>query len=193
MVMTFFGKPRWTEDVHPHESPAVMTVPMSVLAVGSVLFGALFTLAFPLTTWLAPVLPTPGAITHTLSPVVLSLLGFASMAGGIAAAFVQYGRREVPVEAPVAVSAVTVAARRNLYGDALNEAVFMRPGQYLTRALVFFDGRGVDGFVNGLAAFVGGSSGRIRRLQSGFVRSYALSMFLGAAAVALALVLVRVG
>jgi NADH-quinone oxidoreductase subunit L len=193
MVMTFFGKPRWTEDVHPHESPRVMTVPMSVLAVGSVLFGALFTLVFPLTTWLAPVLPTPGAITHTLSPVVLSLLGFASMAGGIAAALVQYGRRGIPVEAPVAVSAVTVAARRNLYGDALNEAVFMRPGQYLTRALVFFDGRGVDGFVNGLAALVGGSSGRLRRLQSGFVRSYALSMFLGAAAVALALVLVRVG
>ena len=193
MVLTFFGRPRWTEDVHPHESPAVMTVPMSALAVGSVLFGALFTLAFPLTSWLAPVLPTPGAITHTLSPLVLTLLGIASMAGGIAAAAVQYGRREVPVEAPVAVSALTVAARRNLYGDAVNEAVFMRPGQYLTRALVFLDGRGIDGFVNGVAAFIGGSSGRIRRLQSGFVRSYALSMFVGAAVVTAALVLVRVG
>lgn len=193
MVMTFFGRPRWTEGVHPHESPRVMTIPMVVLAFGSVGFGALFTLVFPLTTWLAPVLPTPGPITHTLNPVVLSALGFASMLGGVIAAGVQYSRREVPAEPPAAVSALTIAARRNLYGDAFNEAVFMRPGQYLARALVFFDGRGVDGFVNGLAAFVGGSSGRLRRTQSGFVRSYALSMFIGAAAVAAALVLVRIG
>jgi len=193
MVLTFFGKSRWTEDVHPHESPRVMTVPMIVLSVGSVLFGALFTLAFPLVDWLRPVLPTPGAVAHTLNPLVLSLLGIASMAGGILGAVVQYGRREIPVAPPVAVSGVTRAARSNLYGDAFNEAVFMRPGQYLARALVFFDGRGVDGAVNGIAASIGGTSGRLRRWQTGFVRSYALSMFLGAAVVAIALLLVRVG
>ena len=51
---------------------------------------------------------------------------------------------------------------------------------YLTRALVYFDNRGIDGLVNGLAAAVGGGSGRLRRLQTGFVRSYALSMLGGA-------------
>jgi NADH-quinone oxidoreductase subunit L len=56
----------------------------------------------------------------------------------------------------------------------------MRPGQWLTRLAVFFDNRGVDGMVNGLAALVGGSSGRLRRVQTGFVRSYALSIFVGA-------------
>jgi NADH-quinone oxidoreductase subunit L len=193
MVMTFHGRPRWTEDVHPHEAPRVMTVPMVILAVGSVLFGALLTLAFPLADWLQPVLPTPPHLAHTLSPLVLSVLGIASMLGGIVAAVVQFRGREVPVTPPTAVPAVVVAARKNLYADALNEAVFMRPGQYLTRALVFFDGRGVDGVVNGLAAFIGGTSGRLRRLQTGFVRSYALSMFIGAAAVAVALLLVRVG
>ena len=68
----------------------------------------------------------------------------------------------------------------NLYADAFNEAVFEKPGTYLTRALVYFDNRGLDGLVNGLAALVGGSSGRLRRTQTGFVRSYALSMLGGA-------------
>ena len=58
------------------------------------------------------------------------------------------------------------------YGDAFNE-VSVRGGERLTRSLVFFDNRGIDGLVNGLAAAVGGTSGRLRRLQTGFVRSYA--------------------
>ena len=73
-------------------------------------------------------------------------------------------------------SLATRAARRDLYQDAVNEALFMRPGQYLTRSLVFVDRKGVDGAVGGLAALVGGSSGRLRRSQTGFVRSYALTM-----------------
>jgi NADH-quinone oxidoreductase subunit L len=85
-----------------------------------------------------------------------------------------------------------VAARRNLYFDALNESLLMRPGQYLTRALVFVDNRGIDGAVNSLAAGVGGGSGRLRRIQNGFVRSYALSMFGGAALVVAAMLAVRV-
>jgi NADH-quinone oxidoreductase subunit L len=194
MVMTFFGKPRWTEDVHPHEAPAVMTVPMVLLAVGSVLFGAIFTLVIPLSHWLTPVFgPTAQARVSTVSPWVLSLLGIASMVGGIAAAWWQYGRTTVPEQAPQEVTALTVAARRNLYADAFNEAVLMRPGQYLSRALVFFDGRGLDGVVNGLAAFWGGTSARVRHAQSGFVRSYALSMLFGVVAVAAALLLVRAG
>lgn len=92
---------------------------------------------------------------------------------------------------PVLVSPLVAAARRDLYQDAINETLFMRPGQYLTRFLVFFDNRVVDGAVNGLAALIGGISGRTRRLQTGFARSYALSMLAGAAVIALAVVLVR--
>jgi len=68
----------------------------------------------------------------------------------------------------------------------------MRPGQWLTRLSVYFDNRGVDGLVNSLAAGVGGTSGRARRVQSGFVRSYALSMFWGAVLLVGALLLVRI-
>jgi NADH-quinone oxidoreductase subunit L len=69
----------------------------------------------------------------------------------------------------------------------------MRPGQWLTRALVFFDNRGVDGAVNGMAAALGGSSSRLGRTQNGFVRTYALGMLGGALLVAGALVAVTAG
>ena len=102
-----------------------------------------------------------------------------------------YGRRPVPAVAPAARFPVT-AARRDLYGDAFNESVLMRPGQWLTRLSVYFDNRGVDGLVNTLAAAVGGTSGRMRRIQTGFVRSYALSMFVGAVLLVGAFLLVRI-
>jgi NADH-quinone oxidoreductase subunit L len=91
----------------------------------------------------------------------------------------QYAMREVPRRAPTQVSWATRAARADLYGDTVNEALFMRPGQYLTRTLVWTDNKVVDGAVNGTAAAVGGLSARMRRWQNGYVRSYALSMLLG--------------
>ena len=112
------------------------------------------------------------------------------MAVGIVIAWRMYDRAPVPEVAPTG-NLLTRAAREELYGNAVNEAVFMRPGQYLTRWLVWFDNRVVDGAVNGTAATIGGLSGRARRLQNGFTRSYALSMLGGAALVVAALVLVR--
>ncbi|GAC1325084.1 MAG: NADH-quinone oxidoreductase subunit L [Mycobacteriales bacterium] len=194
MVLTFFGKKRWTEDVHPHESPLVMTVPMIVLAVGSVAAGFILVHVADLERWLEPVLGTRGEQgLSTISSLVLTLITLVVVAGGVAGGVLQYGRRYVPRTAPVHVSPFTVAARRNLYADAFYESSVMRPGQWLTRGLVFADNRGIDGIVNGTAAAIGGSSGRLRRLQTGFVRSYALGMFAGAVLVLGALLLVRAG
>ncbi|HEX4813310.1 MAG TPA: NADH-quinone oxidoreductase subunit L, partial [Nonomuraea sp.] len=124
---------------------------------------------------------------HFASTAGLATL--ALVAVGAAYAWVKYGRAEVPVVQPRG-SFLTTFARRDLYGDALNESLFMRPGQWLTRIAVFFDNRGVDGLVNGLAAGIGGSSGRLRRIQTGFARTYALSIFIGAALLTGALLLV---
>ena len=66
-----------------------------------------------------------------------------------------------------------------------------RPGQWLTRLSVYFDNKGVDGLVNSLAALVGGTSGRARRAQTGFVRTYALFMYGGAVVLIFLLLLVR--
>ena len=96
----------------------------------------------------------------------------------------------MPVEAPRG-SWLTRAAREELYGNQVNDVLVVQPTYYTSRWLVWFDNKAVDGFVNGSAAFVGGLSGRMRRYQTGFARSYALSMVGGAVLVVLALVLVR--
>jgi NADH-quinone oxidoreductase subunit L len=194
MILTFFGRPRWEEGAHPHESPPVMTVPMMVLALGSIGAGALLVQFFPLSHALEPVFGKPGeAGTHVVAPLTLGVLIIVVMLLGIGAALLFVARREVPVVRPMRVSPITRAARAGLYGDAVNESLLMRPGQWLTRALVFFDNRGVDGAVNGVAASLGGSSSRLGRLQTGFVRSYALGMLGGAVIVAGALLAVTAG
>ena len=190
MLMTFFGERRWAGDAHPHESPQIMTVPLWILGVLSVIGGAgLLYLGGGIIDWLEPV---TGEEPHELGiPVwAMTLIILAVVAVGVGLAWQVFGRRPIPVTAPQG-SVVTVAARRDLYGDAVNEALFMRPGQYLTRFLVYADNRGIDGAVVGTAAAVGGLSARLRRWQTGFVRSYALSMLAGAAIVVVAMLLVR--
>jgi NADH-quinone oxidoreductase subunit L len=193
-VMTFHGKPRWRPEFHPHESPSTMTGPMIVLAIGSAAAGGLFVLGASVQHWLEPVLGKSveeGA--HTISPVVLTILTLLVVVFGVAGGIYAYGLRAVPVLAPVEVNPLTRTVRANLYTDAANEAVLMRPGQWLTRVLVFVDNNGIDGLVRSLAAGIGGLSGRMRRTQTGFVRTYALSMLGGVVALAGAFLLLRIG
>jgi NADH-quinone oxidoreductase subunit L len=189
MFMTFTGERRWDDKVHPHEAPPVMTSPMVVLAIGSLCAGGFLIIDNRLVNFLAPVVGSPPTSHGFITPVSGGSLALVIV--GAAIAWAMYGRREVPVTAP-AGSPLTVAARKELYGNAINESLLMRPGQWLTRLSVFFDNRGVDGLVNTLAAAMGGTSGRVRRIENGFVRSYALLMFLGAALLVGALLLVRI-
>jgi NADH-quinone oxidoreductase subunit L len=188
MLMTFGGKRRWDPENHPHEAPAVMTSPMIILAVGSLCAGGFLMLSNRLIDFLAPIVGTPPLAHGFFTP--LSMITLAGVLVSAAGAWAIYGRREVPVTAPRG-SLLTVAARKDLYGDAINESVLMRPGQWLTRLSVYFDNRGVDGLVNTVAATMGGTSGRMRKVETGFVRSYALSMFVGAVLLVGALLLVR--
>ncbi|MQA96127.1 MAG: NADH-quinone oxidoreductase subunit L [Streptosporangiales bacterium] len=191
MFMTFFGTKRWDDGAHPHESPASMTGPMVLLAIGSVFGGAFLVLGHRFADFLAPVVGEQEA--HAFNPLApASVATFVLMVLGVSIAWLRYGRERatVPRTAPKG-SFVTVAARKDLYGDAINEGLLMRPGQWLARVSVFVDNRGIDGIVRSLAAAVGGSSGRLRRVQTGYVRSYALSMFFGAAIVVAALLVVR--
>ncbi|MCZ8381182.1 NADH-quinone oxidoreductase subunit L [Mycobacterium sp. CPCC 205372] len=190
MLMTFFGERRWATHVHPHEAPKVMTWPMILLAVGSVGSGALFAIGGTLEHWLEPVVGSHEI--HHVAPVwVVTTIILGVVAVGIAVAVRAYGNRPVPAEPP-AGSALTGAARRDLYGDAVNEAVFMRGGQVVTRAMVDVDDRGVDGAATGLAAVVSRTSDALRQWQTGFARSYALSMLAGAALVVGMIMAVRV-
>jgi NADH-quinone oxidoreductase subunit L len=194
MIMTFFGEKRWQPDAeghepHPHESPKSMTVPMIILAFGSVFAGFLFSFQDSFITWLKPVTgyehghPPVSAMTVTAATVVALVIG-------VTIAWLMYGRRPVPVTAPRG-SLLTRAARRDLLQDDFNHVVLVRGGEHLTRSLVYVDHTLVDGVVNGTAATVGGLSGRMRKLQNGYVRSYAVSMFGGTAVLIAATLLMR--
>ncbi|MCV7197516.1 NADH-quinone oxidoreductase subunit L [Mycobacterium szulgai] len=192
MLMTFFGAKRWAPDSHPHEAPALMTWPMILLAVGSVFSGGLFAIGGTLQHWLEPVVGAHEEVTHAVPVWLNTTLALAVVAIGIAVAYRMYGgKAEIPRVAPVQVSVLTTAARADAYGDAFNEEVFMRPGAQLTKAVVAVDDAGVDGSVNALAALVSQTSNRLRRMQTGFARNYALSMLVGAALVAAVLLAVN--
>ncbi|GAC1398796.1 MAG: NADH-quinone oxidoreductase subunit L [Mycobacterium sp.] len=177
MLMTFFGEKRWAQGSHPHEAPSVMTWPMILLAVGSVFSGGFFAIGGTLQKWLEPVVGAREEARATPAWVATIVI-LVVVAAGIAVAYRMYGTRAVAELLP-AGSALTVAARRDLYGDAFNERVLMRPGQLLTRGLVEVDDDAVDGAANGVAAVVGRVSDGFRQLQTGFARSYALSMLAG--------------
>jgi NADH-quinone oxidoreductase subunit L len=176
--MTFQGSKRWPKEAHPHESPRSMTVPMIILAVGSAFMGLVLGPTGAIQSWLEPVFGAHTEGEPVVSVPVLTIATLLVVAAGAALAWVLYWRAEVPVVAPVG-SPLTRAARRDLYQDDVNEAFLMRPGLHLTRSMVFLDNKGVDGAVGGLAALIGGTSSRVRRVQNGFVRSYALTMLAG--------------
>ncbi|WP_435974609.1 NADH-quinone oxidoreductase subunit L [Streptomyces sp. Qhu_M48] len=194
MLMTFFGEKRWQPDAeghepHPHESPKSMTIPMIVLAFGSVFAGGLFSVGDRFVKWLEPVTN----FEHGHPPISAGAITTATVAVmviGVGLAYLQYGRGPVPVVAPRG-SLLTRAARRDLLQDDFNHAVFVRGGTHLTRSLVYVDHTLVDGVVNGTAASVGGLSGRLRKLQNGYARSYAVSMFGGTAVLIAATLLMR--
>jgi NADH-quinone oxidoreductase subunit L len=176
--MTFQGKKRWPKDAHPHESPRRMTVPMIILAIGSAFLGLILGPTNAIQNWLGPVFGPHAEGEPVIAASVLIAMTLLIVLGGVGLAWLQYWRDAVPVVAPVG-SPLTRAARQDLYQDDVNEALLMRPGLHLTRSLVFFDNKGVDGAVGGLAALIGGTSARVRRVQNGFVRSYALTMLAG--------------
>ncbi|TMU93158.1 NADH-quinone oxidoreductase subunit L [Streptomyces sp. DASNCL29] len=209
MLLTFFGEKRWGTtpspeepsaepaaesagahaEPHPHESPSSMTIPMIVLAVGSVFAGGLFSVNDAFLKWLEPVT----GHSHGDSPLSAAAVTAGTMVVlviGVALAWAQYGRRPVPRTAPRG-SLLTRAARRDLLQDDFNHVALVKPGQYLTRGLVYVDHKLVDGVVNGTAASVGGLSGRLRKLQNGYARTYAVSMFGGTAVLIAATLLMR--
>lgn len=190
MLMTFVGKKRWAKDVHPHESPAVMTFPLIVLAALSVLGGLMLAGGW-IQDFLAPVV---GAEEHHEPPIpALAITGLAVLvvAVGVGVAFWFVGQKDVPREAPEDVSFVTRAARADVYGDAINDELVVKPGKRLTAGLLTLDRTVVDGLFSGGALTVGGIGALVRRAQNGFVRSYALSLLGGVLLVVLALLAVN--
>jgi NADH-quinone oxidoreductase subunit L len=202
--LIFLGRPRWgrdavtgwsdttadraaraaadVEEPHPHESPLTMTVPLMILAVGAAAGGLL---EYPpgegfLHGWLAPSVTTyvgdTAFINHAAAQVIVVVTGLI----GVAAAYVMYVRRSVHAPALDRLTGPYRAAYNRFYVDEAYSAALVRPGHILADGFAAFDRRGIDGLVNGSARLTGTLAGWGRRLQTGFVRSYALAVLAGA-------------
>jgi len=192
MLLTFAGNKRWASDTHPHESPFLMWAPMAILAIGSVASGYLLYSGKAIVKWLAPVVDKDHhEHVEFLPPIVVTTLAIAAVVIGVSIALLKY-RGEQSDSAPSDVSIWTRIARRDLLQDDANEFLFMRPGQEVTKALVVTDERVIDGAVRGVAASAVGSARGLRKLQTGYVRNYALLILIGAAVILAAIWVVTI-
>ena len=187
MMMTFFGRKRWLDGVHPHESPLTMTIPLIVLGVLSIIAGVVMN--GWISTWLAPAVGDEHP--HSTGLLQITPVGWATMATVAVGVLIGWflHRRDIPATQPQTRNPLVIAGRHDLYGDAFNETFLMRPGQSLVRAVAAVDDGLVDGAVRGSAGVFTGLSSALRRLQNGYVRSYALTMIGGVLLLAAALYL----
>ncbi len=193
LAMTFLGEPRWSDDVHPHESPWVMTGPLVILAFASTFAGALNT---PWRLALERFLePSFELVTQSLPPesigVVAALAGLSLVLVvlGIVVAWRRYTTAELPAEA----GRFWYVTLHGYWVDDLYGRVFVLPGKALSAWFAaVLDGTVIDGIVNGLGRTVRGFGAAMSTLQSGWVRSYA-AVFGGGVLVLLVWTLVHGG
>ncbi|MDQ4069334.1 MAG: NADH-quinone oxidoreductase subunit L, partial [Actinomycetota bacterium] len=164
-------------DFRPHESPPSMAFPLVVLAVLAAVGGILKS---PLEHWLASVLAHPHHFTSP-SGTKLQLIALTTAAAlaGLGIAYAIWMRRRVRE------SAVEPAVLRHAwYVDDLYRAVVEAPSRALANFSAFVvDAKVIDGTVNGVGALVRAGGSRLRTIQSGFVRNYALAVAVGAVAI----------
>jgi NADH-quinone oxidoreductase subunit L len=188
--LVFYGEERWHGRLHhdPHESPKIMTTPLVVLAALSLLGGAINLpkegLKF-LTEWLAPALPgiEPLEVHSFGQGFVLSTVAVGLGAIGIAWGVAVYRRGLTNGEDPM-LARLGGLGRFFDRGWGIDPAVSFfvdRPGRKAAEVLSQPVDQGlIDGAVNGVAAVVTGVGRQVRKIQTGFVRNYALTLLSGA-------------
>ena len=185
MMMTFLGKPRWDESTHPHESPAVMTVPLVILAIGAAFTGFV---NLPFSPWLEHFLETSfeGVEQAELPATYLGLAALASIAVvgaliGIFVAYRRYHRDELPDES----QGVWKTLLNGYYVDEAYGRAIVLPGEAAAEAAADFDTQAIDGAVNGVGAATKQAAGWAKTLQTGQVRTYGIGILGGTVGVVL--------
>ncbi len=194
-ILTFEGKERFGHDKHPHESPSVMTIPLMVLALLSVIGGFI---GIPevfsgehgnqFHNWLAPIfkdadrkLASFSMHSHT-EEIILMVLSVAFAVGAIL--FARYVYLKNP-----AIASNTAQRFKGLYNllwnkyfvDEAYDAAVVNPILQTSRSFLWkiADNKIIDGVVNGSAKIIDVVSLNIRKLQTGVAQFYALVMVIG--------------
>jgi NADH-quinone oxidoreductase subunit L len=191
--LTFEGKERWSHDKHPHEAPKVMTVPLIILAVLSVI-GGLVGVPHSLgggnavEQFLEPVferanLILAGAHSASLSAeYMLMILSVLVAIGGIYLARKLYlQKRELVSKMADSFGGIYKLLWNKYYVDEVYEFTIVKPIKTGSDKLLWrvFDINIIDGIVNGTAKLTAFTSGWMRRIQVGLVQSYALAFVIG--------------
>ncbi len=202
-VLTFYGEDRWRQKssqaasghgadaaAAPHESPWVMALPLVVLAALALLGGLLDLpghVRFAPLGWLAPVFGHALYNAHQSGSTqwVLAVVDAGVAVAGLGVSYVIWSRRtEVPALEPVVL-------QKSYFIDEIYDAAIGRPSEGFARFAAVFDTKVIDGAVNGIGRLTRAAGGGLRRIQTGFVRQYALGIVIGAVAL-LAYMLTRV-
>jgi NADH-quinone oxidoreductase subunit L len=185
LFLAFFGEPRWSEGTHPHESPRVMVIPMAILAVLSV-FGGVLNLphgikgAERLSGFLDPIV---GKANEKEAVGVVLVMWALAAAATLGAWFIygtgNLGRRET---LRARLGPVNTLVRQKFFVDEIYATLIVAPVRLAASFCAgILDRRVIDGAVNGAATVVSRASEGWRKLQTGFVRTYAVGILAGAA------------
>jgi len=210
IFLTFFGAPRYDEhEVHVHESPKNMTIPLMILAFLSIFGGwvaapkliggidrfgeflqPVFTMYAPTAAAVASEsTASPGlALFHALTgwPVIVGILGL------LVAWWFYIKSPETPKRLAQSLHGLYTLIFHKYYVDEIYAALIVRPLLWISANLLWHvvDERVIDGTVNGVATAARESGGEVRKLQSGNTRSYAAWVIIGAVGFTFLLLLV---
>lgn len=181
--LTFFGKPRYGSNVHPHESPSTMTIPLIILAVLSV-FGGFIGLPHifgynVLEHWLEPVFANSYSIIQTWRPdsihsvsteIILILVSVVVAAASIFISFRKYSKQESFEEE----KGFGKVLENKYYLDEVYDKTVVDPIFKTSDRLLWkiFDVKFIDGIVNGAANFASRTSIDWKKLQTGVIQDY---------------------
>ncbi len=191
--LTFWGDkliPREAGD-HAHESPAVMTIPLVILAVCAAAIGGLLAWHHRLFDFLAHTPGLDGGEAHALSPAVM-IMGSLVGVIGIVIAWFLYGRsRGAATQIAVQFPKAYVLSLKKFYFDEIYAALIVRPLEWLAGVSARFDKLAIDAVVDAVGRVPGHVGRWLQPWQNGLVQSYAVTMFMGITVLAVLVLLVN--
>ncbi len=183
VFLTFWGPSRVDEGVHVHESPRIMTVPLTILAVLAIVGGLI---GIPhlsaIEGFLEPVFAHHEAVhaSGILEWVLMAFSGIVAIAAIVLAQYMYLVNPGLPGRLSERYASLYKLLSNKYYVDEIYGAIIVQPFLRLSAFVKsVLEDEVVDGTVDRVAFGVGGASQILRRIQTGYLRSYALAVLMG--------------